>query len=445
MNFLLAPPRKGAIHYGPSGNVASESIMARMFGYGATKGFGTITEYMALNLPAVSCAIGIIATGMAQLPADVIQKDAKGKRTKLDNHPVSKLLNRQSNPYMTPFTLRETTMYHTLGWGNGYIEIERDGAGRPVSLWPLLPNCTRPEKTPDKSDVVFKTWVDGKTFTIPKEDVLHVQAMGFDGYIGYSPISMHRQAIALGLAAQEFGEKFFTNDAKSGGFLQHPGKLGDTAVKNLTQSVNANSGLDNAHRVRVLEEGMKFVQTTIAPDDAQFLGTREFQIAEIARIYRVPAVLLQAMTKATTWGSGIEQMMIGFVVWTLQSWVIKTEQEWTRKLLTADEIESGMYIKLNIAALLRGDMAARSGFYKESIVDGWRTRNEVRALEDLNPLPGLDEPLVPLNMGPSDQLGKDNEPPVKGLIDGNEDESDDEDDLEKDDAAISTALKKIKE
>jgi HK97 family phage portal protein len=288
--------------------------------------------------------------------------------------------------------------YHQVLWGNGYQEIEVNGKGEAMGLYPLLPDRTAPRRTDDRQDVVYQTSIDGTSIDLTKERVLHVPAMSFDGYIGTSPIAVARQALGLAIAAEEFGAKFFANDAKSGGFLMHPAKLSDQAHKNLKEDHQRQGGLDNAHRVKVLEEGMKFVQTTIPPEDAQFLGTREFQIAEIARIFRVPLVLLQSMEKATSWGTGIEQMMLAFLTWTLNPWIIRTEQEMNRKLFTQRERDAGLFVKLNVNALMRGDMAGRSAFYKSGIDGGWMTRNEAREKEDMNPLPGLDEPLVPLNM-----------------------------------------------
>jgi HK97 family phage portal protein len=146
-------------------------------------------------------------------------------------------------------------------------------------------------------------------------------------------------------------------------------------------------GLDNAHRMKILEEGMKFNATTVPPEDAQFLMTRQFQVEEIARLYGVPLHMLQSQSKTTSWGSGIAQMSQGFVTYTVAPWLVKWEQELDRKLLTEAEIKDGFYIKHNVGALLRGDPATRADYYTKArnAQTGWMTRNEVRALEDLNP------------------------------------------------------------
>jgi HK97 family phage portal protein len=211
---------------------------------------------------------------------------------------------------------------------------------------------------------------------------------------------MAREAVGLGLAMERFGAKFFANDTKSGGFIQYPGRLGPQAQQNLQESLDEQGGLSNAHRVKVLEEGAKFVQTTIPPEDAQFLGSREFQIAEIARIYNVPLWMIQSHEKTTSWGSGIEQMGLGFVRYTLQPWLVRWEQEANRKLFTRQEREAGYFVKFNVSALERGDTSARINYYASGIQNGWLNRNEARAKEEMNEEDGLGEFLEPRNMQP---------------------------------------------
>lgn len=345
-----------------------------------------VSESTALTLPVVYSAVGIIADSVAQLPIAVMQATSD-RREERREHPVSALLNLRPNAYMTAFTLRDTTQSHMLLWGNGYQQIQRvDGSGAPYALWPLLPDRTDWYNPLDLSQG-YRTLVDGKQVKIPANDVLHLPAMGFDGLRGYSPISMARQAVGLGLALEEFASKLFANDATSGGFLEHPGKLSEEAKKNIQKSMEVQGGLTNAHRMKILEEGMKFSKTTIPPEEAQFLQSRAFQVQEIARMFRVPLFMLQDQSKDTAWGTGISQMMLGFLTFTLAPWLLRWEQELTYKLLTPQEITDGFYIKHEVKALLRGDAATRAAFYTAGLdpVKGWLNRNEVRALEDMNP------------------------------------------------------------
>jgi HK97 family phage portal protein len=395
-DMLTTAPK--AVAGGELQSLASDDgWIIRALGGGKTDSGMPVSQWSAITFPAVYSCVSVIADNIAQLPCSVRKrrKDGQGSDPVLD-HPLNVILNEQSNDDMSAFVTRQTGMHHTLLWGNGYGEIERTRGGDPVAVWPLYPDRTFPYKPPGQA-LVYRSTVNAKSVTLDPADVIHIPAMGFDGYLGYSPVSVARQAVGLGLAMERFGSKFFANDAKSGGFLQHPGKLGDKAKENIAESFQQQGGPENAFRVKVLEEGMKFISTTIAPDDAQFLASREFQIAEIARIFHVPLVLLQSMEKTSSWGSGIEQIMIGFVVWTLQPWIVKIEQEYNRKLLTAEERKAGLFIKLNLKALQRGDMKARGQYYRDMQAVAAMNANEIRGDEDMNPYPDGDKYFRMLN------------------------------------------------
>lgn len=377
--------------FGPSDFVSStDSWILRAIGAGKTSAGTYVSEFTALNLPVVYRAISIIADNFATMPANIIRTEGK-KRVLADDRDDYWALHSQPNENMTSFIWRQTVQSHTLLWGNGYSYVHRKKNGMAQEIIPLLPDRTRPIKMPGK-DLYYETSIDGRSEKLPADDVVHIPALGFDGLKGYSPIFMARQAVGLGLALEEFGGKFFANDAKSGGFLQYPGKLGEPAIKNLADSLsNKQGGLTNAHRIKILEEGAKFVQTTIPPEDAQFLGTREFQIAEIARLYGIPLHMLQSHEKVTSWGSGIEEMTLGFVIYTLASWLKRWEEELNRKLFLPSE--KRIYeVKFNINALLRGDANSRADYYDKGIKSGWMLINEAREKEDMDPLPEGDKP-----------------------------------------------------
>jgi HK97 family phage portal protein len=385
---MIAEPKAS---FGPTSSLGgSDGWFWRNIGGEKTDAGANVNQWNATTLPSVYSSVSIIADAFAALPGGVFKKREDGRGADpVPGHPVAQLLALEPNEDMSAFSYRQTMMHHVLLWGNGYSEVERTYGGDPKAFLLLFPDRTNPRK-PAGERLRYESTVDGRRITLPPEDVLHIPALGFDGILGYSPVAVAREAMGMGLAMQRFGGKFFANDAKSGGFLMHPGKLGDIGTKNVSDSFMKQGGPDNAFKVKVLEEGMKFIQTTIPPDDAQFLASREFQVAEIARIFRVPLVLLQAMEKSTSWGSGIEQMMIGFVVWTIQPWVVKWEQELTRKLLTPKERAEGYYVKFNLNALMRGDMKARADFYERLRKMRAMSANEVRALEEMNPYPGGD-------------------------------------------------------
>lgn len=389
-------PIEASAHYGPSSSVgANDGWFVKLLGGGPTKAGTMITESNALYLPVVYACVNRIANPIANFPVGIVEPDGKGGWTRVTSHPMSERLGLRPNDFMSSRTLRKTTQGHALLWGNGYQEIERNARGEAVGLWPLLPDRTRPRRDGDR--LVFHTNIAGTTYQLAQENVAHVMDLSHDGYVGLSQVALAREAMGMAKALEEFGGKFFANDMKSGGFLMHPGKLsprargnvrgGDgqqqAAPENPASAVEKQGGLDNAHRIKVLEEGMKFIQTTIPPEDGQFLATREMQIAEIARMYDVPLVLLQSHEKSTSWGTGIEQLMIGFIMQTVAPWVQATEQELTWKLFTEAERARGLKVKFNMNAVLRGDMAARSAFYK-SMFELGMTINQILALEDMN-------------------------------------------------------------
>lgn len=382
--------------YGPSSSVgANDGWFLRMIGGGATKAGTFVSETNALYSPTVFACVNRIANPIANFPVSIVQPDGVGGWSRVDEHPMSQRLGLRPNDFMSSRTLRKTTQGHALLWGNGYQEIERNGRGEAVGLWPLLPDRTRPHRDGDK--LVFRTNIDGTTYQLNQDNVAHIMDLSHDGYIGLSQVALAREAIGMAKALETFGGKFFANDMKSGGFLMHPGRLGGksrgnistpsgeqkAAPENPASVVEKQGGLENAHRVKVLEEGMKFISTTIPPEDGQFLATREFQIAEIARMYDVPLVLLQSHEKSTSWGSGIEQLMIGFIMQTVAPWVQATEQELTWKMFTEAERAKGLKVKFNMNALLRGDMEARAAFYKTMFELGM-TINQILAYEDMN-------------------------------------------------------------
>ncbi|PSJ64497.1 phage portal protein [Mesorhizobium ephedrae] len=404
--------------YQNAGSLTSPSgWLMQIIGGGKTNSGVAVSEHTALRLTPVYACVNRISNPLAWFPLRIYRtRPAGGKEAVLPGngpgqHPFASRIGVRPNDLMSSRTVRKTTQGHALLWGNGYGEIERNGRGQAVGLYPLLPDRTGPVRR--DGEHWYETTIDGRRHRLDPDNVIHIMDQSQDGYVGMSQIALHREAVALGIATETFGGKFFANDAKSGGFLLHPGRLGPQAHQNLTRPggekerssespasrLESQGGLENAHRVKVLEEGMKFVQTTIPPEDAQFLGTREFQIAEIARIFDVPLILLQSHEKTTSWGSGIEQLMIGFIRQTVGPWVDAWEQELNWKLFTEEEKEQGFYVKFNVNALLRGDMKTRAEFYNKIFAVGGFSPNRILQLEDEDPIgPEGDEHFVPANM-----------------------------------------------
>ena len=359
-----------------------------------------VSPFTALQMSAVYACIRILSETLAQLPLNIRRRTADGSELAV-SHPLFPLLHDQPNPWMSSFSWRCAVQGHCGGWGNGYSYIIRNQTGQPKALLPLLPDRTYPQLIDNQ--LSYQTQINEHAFTALPEDILHVPALSFDGLVGMSPIALNREAIGLGQAAQKFGARLFGSGSLLSGVLKHPGRLKRKAEKPDDPSPverlrkqwrDLYSGLENSGAVAVLEEGMEYQQIGIPPEDAQFLQTRKFQISDIARIFNVPSHLINDLDRATF--NNISELSLSFLRYTMTPWIVRWEQELNRKLFPdTDEY----YVKFNLQGLLRGTLTERKDYYKTAIEYGWLSRNEVRELEDLNRVDGLDEYLQPLNMG----------------------------------------------
>lgn len=251
-----------------------------------------------------------------------------------------------------------------------------------MALYPLMPDKMTVERT-EKGELFYLYSKDGISYPLRSDEVLHIPGLGFDGLVGYSPIAMAKNAIGMAIATEEYGAKFFANGANPGGVLEHPGVVKDPSK--IRESWNAvYQGSGNAHRVAVLEEGMKFQSIGIPPEQAQFLETRKFQLNEIARIFRIPPHMVGDLEKSSF--SNIEQQSLEFVMYTLDPWVIRWEQAIQRALLSTDE-KKKYFVKFNVNGLLRGDYQSRMQGYAVGRQNGWLSADDIRELEDMNKLP----------------------------------------------------------
>lgn len=351
------------------------------FFFGITSSGKTVNERTAMQTTAVYACVRILAETIASLPLHTYKytKDGKEKATE---HQLYYLLHDEPNPEMTSFVFRETLMSHLLLWGNAYAQIIRDGRGQVVALYPLLPDKMRVDRN-TSGELYYEYHSDKGVYILNKDDVLHIPGLGFDGLIGYSPIAMAKNAIGMAMATEEYGASFFANGANPGGVLEHPGVVKDP--KKIRDSWNqVYQGSSNAHRIAVLEEGMKFQQIGIPPEQAQFLETRKFQINEIARLFRIPPHMVGDLEKSSF--SNIEQQSLEFVKYTLDPWVIRWEMAMQKSLLLPSEKRT-YFIKLNVDGLLRGDYQSRMTGYSIGRQNGWLSSNDIRELENMNPIP----------------------------------------------------------
>lgn len=350
------------------------------FLFGGTTSGKAVNERTAMQTSAVYACVRILAESVAGLPLHVYERTANGSKSTKPSHPLYRLLHDEPNREMTSFVFRETLMSHLLLWGNAYAQIIRDGRGFPIALYPLLPDRMAVDRN-ESGELVYTYQSDKGQVKLRRENVLHIPGLGFDGLIGYSPIAMAKNAVGLALATEDYGAAFFANGANPGGVLEHPGVIKPEQADRLRESWQSQFGGANAHKVAVLEEGLKFHQMSIPPEQAQFLETRKFQTNEIARIFRVPPHMVGDLEKSSF--SNIEQQSLEFVKYTLDPWVVRWEQSLQQALILPSE-KATIFIKFNLDGLLRGDYQSRMQGYSTGIQNGFMSVNDVRGLEDMN-------------------------------------------------------------
>lgn len=353
----------------------------------------SVNERTALRLIVVYACVGILADSIAALPIDQFRRRS---RTVREEVPASRMVREldyeRVYQYVTSLALR----------GNGYgIVTERDPLEFPVSVLPVHPDDVTVEPIRDGSvDPRRRGWryrVGGDL--VPDEDVIHLRRFVLPGLpVGLSPIEAAAQAIGLGLAADRFGARWFGDGAAPASILSTEQDLDDTQVRRAQESwVNTHGG---RRLPAVMSGGWEYKPVTITPNESQFLETRKFQRSEIAMLYRVPPHMIGDTEKSTSWGTGIEQQSLGFVKFTLMPWLRCIETA------ISDQLPRGQFVRFNVDALLRGDLKSRYEAYTHARNAGWLNVDEIRELEDREPVPdgrGQDY-LQPLNMGP---LGSD--------------------------------------
>ncbi len=362
-----------------------------------------VSEQTAMRATAVFAAVRIYAEGVASLPLVLYERMKRGKR-RAEEHPMYQLLHDAPNPLQTSFTFRERVQTWLTLWGNGYASIARDGRKTAKELYSLPTNRVRPRLLRGGRELVYDVTTDEKgTITLPREDILHIPGLGTDGISGFSPIAMARQAIGTLLATEEHAARFFGRGAHFDIVLETDSELSDVAYKRVRKDwVKDQEGLGNVYRTPILEGGLKVKPITMPHDDAQFLETRKFQVAEIARIYNLPPHLLREMGAATY--TNIEHQSLEYVIFSLMPWLKRWEQELNRKLLTPEE-RKRYFFEFLVDGLLRGDIKTRHETYKTGIQSSYYSINDILEMENRPLLEGKvgDVHFMPINMVPVEQ------------------------------------------
>jgi HK97 family phage portal protein len=382
-----------------------------------------VEETNALTCSDVFKCVRVISETASSIPLILYRWLDGGGKERAEDHYLSNILKIEPNPLMTSMQYREVIFNHLLTWGNHYSQIIHNGFGRVDSLWPLRPDRMEVKQDPGTAyGLIYRYRPSmGGTIDIPMDEVLHFAGLGFNGIIGYSPIALHRESIALSMAAAEFASRFFGNDATPGGILEHPGKLGPVAHENLKKALIAeHSGGKNRWKPMILEEGMKWNTITVPMKDAQFIDIRKYQRTDICGIYRVPPHLIGDLDRATF--TNIEHESMSFVTNTIRPWCVRFEQTLNKKLLGPIE-KNRYFFEHLLEGLMRGDVETRYKAYAIGRNWGWLCADDIREIENMNPLPKGQGKiyLVPLNMIPADQVGQAPAKPIpakdQGVID----------------------------
>jgi HK97 family phage portal protein len=380
-----------------------------------------VSPETALTLAAAFACINVLASDTAMLPFHVYRRRKGGGKDVASDFWPDQMLSLSPSREHDSITLRQAAMGHVLGWGNGYMEIVRDPAGRPREMVPLDPRWGQTQPYRDRDGgISYK--IHGGVGPDPylrQADVLHIAGLGWDGLIGYSPVAMCRQAIGLGLACEAAGGTLFGNGLNVQGILTTKKRLTPDGRKNLRESLEyVHAGPYNANRLLILEEDSTFLQTSIDPDDAQFLATRAFQVLEVCRLYRCPPH--KAMDYSQAHLANLEQSNTDYLQTSLMPWLIKWEQQCNRKLLTAAQRAAGYECSHDVSALLRGDSAARAQLHKTLLECGATSPNLIAGIEGLPPTAGGDVHILPMNMVSVPELARAGsapaEPPLKDRL-----------------------------
>lgn len=373
----------------------------QFLGGGQTDAGEVVTVDLAMQQDVVWACVRRIAETVATLPLNLYQTGKDGKATKGDDHSLYTILQDRPNIDMTAVEFWEAMVGCYLLWGNAFAAISRSGS-KIVAIVPMRPDRVTLRRDTEGA-ITYTYTFGGQVHQFAEEEVLHIKAFSLDGLMGMSPVAQARQSLGAARAAERASSSIFRNGMRPSGALKAPTYLTDPQREQAKQILQNFKGAAATGATPLLEGGWDWVQLTIPPEDAQMLETRAFHVEQICRWFDVPPVLV-GHSGQTTWGSGIEQIMLGWLTLGLRSHLKRIEQAIWRRLLTSAE-QSTYYAEFNVDALLRADSAARASQMASLAQNGLRTRNELRALDNMPPVAGGDDLTVQSNLMPIDKLG----------------------------------------
>lgn len=368
-----------------------------------------VTGDGALRQTAVYACVRVLSETIASLPLYLYKRNSDESKEPARDHPLWPILHDSPNNYQTSLEYFEMGVGHLCLRGNHYSFIERSNGGKILRLVPFHPDRIKPKmKNADRQILAYEYTDDkGQVSEIPAEDMWHLKGLTSDGFVGISPITMAKNAVRLAAISEDHGITYFGNGARSSGIVELPGRLSDPARLRLQQNMQEEMTGSNKFKIHVFEQGMKWHTVSLTNEDSQYLETRNFQVEEIARLFRVPCILIGHPDKSSTYASA-EQFMMSFVVHTIRPWLVRIEQS-INKYLLSEEDRKTYFAKFKLEGLLRGDTASRYAAYNSAITARWMNPNEVRELEDMNPREGGDEfsnPAIDLAKAKKEEEGK---------------------------------------
>lgn len=375
-----------------------DEVLAAIAAGGHTLSGKNVTHKTALQVAVAFCCARVISEGVAQVPFKLFLDDGTNKKPATD-HPLYDLLFRMPNDSATSFQWRETFCFQTVFTGDSFSFINRGRRGEILELTNLEPSKVEvrdPEFVGGRPKY-FVSGVGGEQKEFPAEAILHIKGPSWDGVVGLDAVKIAREAIGLSKAVEDSHARMHANGVKSGGLLSVEGKLSTEQYDQLNDWVQKNFQGVNAFNTMILDRAASFTQMSMSGVDAQHIETRRYQIEEVCRFFRVMPLMVMQADKASTYASA-EQMFLAHVVHTLAPWYERIEQSIDTQLLTKQERADGYYVKFITQGLLRGALKDTAEYLSKLSTNGIITRNEARALLELNPLEGLDEPLTPVNL-----------------------------------------------
>lgn len=359
-----------------------------------------VNEATILSIPAVKRAIGVIASTIAGLPVNVMQKQEGGYLENINDHSLKYLLNYEPNAINDKVVFYETLITNLLIHGNGFAIIDRDRNTYAVDSLRLLHPDIVTVKVLRNGNIRYEINQLGgsKKFYRPDE-IIHLQGSTTNGFLGFSTIDLNRSIFELALHTINFGKAYYQNGGFLSGVIKHPSSLSDSAHKRLKNSLSRYSGSGKAGKQLILDEGMTYETLTISPAQAGFVEVNNYLIGEFSRIFGVPPFLLQDLSKSTM--QNVESLNLAFVKHTVIEHLNKLESEFSRKLLTEADKMAGYCIKLNLDDLLKADSKTRGEYLRNLFNIGAVNIDEIRMMEGLVPLntDGSKKHFVQINMG----------------------------------------------